>query len=131
MDDYLEKNFFSQKFKNIFWGVLFSYITTIIFILVLSIFLCYTNLNENIVECSLVFIAVFSVLLGSFRSLTKIREKGLVYGTIIGSAYIVLLYLISSIISNDFSIGFGSIIMIVLGIISGMLGGILGVNLKM
>ncbi|MCI8310402.1 MAG: hypothetical protein HFJ45_09700 [Clostridia bacterium] len=41
-----------------------------------------------------------------------------------------ILYLTSSIASSNFSIGFESIVMILIGIASGALGGIIGVNLK-
>ena len=40
------------------------------------------------------------------------------------------LYLISSILSSDFSVGIESIVMILTGIICGMFGGIIGANLK-
>jgi len=49
---------------------------------------------------------------------------------IIGGVYIFILYLISSILSTQFSLNMYSVIMMVIGIIAGAIGGIVGVNLK-
>ena len=60
----------------------------------------------------------------------KIRKNGLINGGIIGGAYILIIYLISSILNWKFGLEIQSIIMIVIGMIFGILGGIIGVNKK-
>ena len=49
---------------------------------------------------------------------------------IVGGIYIFILYMISSILSAQFSLNMYSIFMMVIGIIAGAIGGIVGVNLK-
>ncbi len=47
-----------------------------------------------------------------------------------GGGYILILYLISSLLNVRFSLNMQSIIMIVVGVVFGILGGIIGVNRK-
>jgi len=54
----------------------------------------------------------------------------LINGGIIGGVYILIIYLISSLLNWKFGLNIQSIIMIVVGIIFGILGGIIGVNQK-
>ena len=46
-----------------------------------------------------------------------------------GLIYIILIYLISSVVNNaNFALNIGSIVMMVIGILCGAIGGIIGVN---
>ena len=58
------------------------------------------------------------------------RKNGLLNGALIGGIYLVLIYLISSIISQNFILTMQSIIVIITGMICGMAGGIIGINKK-
>ena len=60
----------------------------------------------------------------------KIRRNGLVNGGLVGGLYILILYIISSLLNWKFSLNMQSIIMIIVGTIFGILGGIIGVNKK-
>jgi putative membrane protein, TIGR04086 family len=51
-------------------------------------------------------------------------------GGIIGGIYILLLYIVSSLLNWKFSLNIQSMLMIVIGIVFGILGGIIGVNKK-
>ena len=65
-----------------------------------------------------------------FELMDSIKKNGLINGALIGSIYIVSIYLLSSIIEKNFSLNIHSIIMIIICIITGILGGIIGVNKK-
>ena len=52
----------------------------------------------------------------------------MINGGAIGGIYVLLLYLISSIINTGFDLNVYTIVMIVLGIIAGLIGGIIGIN---
>ena len=129
----MEKDIENNSFNNIkvlSIGVIVSILTTIIMVFGLSIIITYTNTSEKIIEGSIIFISAFSILIGSFFSLKKIKQKGLLYGGALGFVYMILIYLLSSIIIKNFSIDFNAIIMILFGIISGIAGGIISVNIK-
>ena len=116
--------------KIILISVIFEIFLSLIMIFVLSLLLSLTDLEEKIIEPAIIGISAFSILIGSFFSGRKIRIKGIVIGIVQGFMYMFILYMLSSFISGDFSIGVNSLTMIGLGIFAGVIGGIVGVNLK-
>lgn len=120
------------KGKNVFYiikGLIITLIATFILLLILSSLLVYTNLSENIINPTIIIITAVSILLGSSIANIKIKNKGIINGGIIGVIYMISIYLISSIMNQNFSLTLYSSIMIVTGVVFGMLGGIIGVNI--
>lgn len=109
-------------------GSLLSIIVSVIFLIVFAMLLTYTSLSENTITPIVLGIVGLSILLGSYLSTKKINKKGILNGAMVGVIYMLILYIISSVIFMDFSINASSIIMIVCGIIAGIIGGIIGVN---
>ena len=115
--------------KNIIKGIIISLISTLVLILLYALLLTYTNISEDTIFPVVVVITGISILLGSSLSNIRIKKNGLLNGGIIGIAYILLLYLISSVFIGNFSVNINSIILIIASILTGMLGGIIGVNI--
>jgi len=128
--DSLNKTVNDKLIIKIFKGVLISILTTLAFLLLLSLVLTYSNISETIIPISIVIISAMSILLGSLIITKKMKKNGIIYGGIIGIVYIMLLYLISSIISKGFYMNIYSMAMIIFSIFAGMFGGILGVNMN-
>ena len=120
----------NKMIKNIAKGVGISLISTCIMLLIFAILLTYTSIEENIMDSVIIIIPAISILIGSSIGNVNIKRNGLINGAIVGGSYILIIYLISSILNWRFSLNVKSIIMIVVGIAFGMLGGIIGVNLK-
>ena len=99
-------------------------------LIILSILISTTNLSENVIKPCIVFISSFSILIGSFILSKKVKKNGIIYGSLLGFIYMLIIYIISSLMNMNFSLDLNSIIMIVIGIIGGAIGGIIGVNLK-
>lgn len=116
--------------KNIIKGTFISLISTVILLLIFSAVLTYTNVEENTITPVIIIITGISLLLGSSIGNMKIKKNGLVNGGLIGGIYILILYLISSILNWKFNLNVQSIIMIAVGFAFGILGGIIGVNRK-
>lgn len=116
--------------KRIIKGSAFSIVITIIGILIYSIVLCNTNVAENSMPTVIIIITAISILIGSTISTTNINKNGILNGMLVGIIYISLIYLLSSIITKDFSLNISSIIMIIASILTGGIGGIIGVNKK-
>ncbi len=129
MED-LKENAGSNIFLLMLKGLAISIGVTLIMILVLSMILSFSSVSENVIMPAVIFISSFSILVGGFLVAKKMANKGIVYGSILGFIYMLILYLTSSILNLNFSLNFNSIIMIVLGVVGGAIGGILGVNLK-
>ena len=115
---------------NILKGVGISLIATLVMLIIFSIILTYTNIEENVINPVIMIITAISILIGSSIENTKLKKNGLINGGMIGGCYILIIYLISSILNWKFSLNVNSIIMIVAANIFGILGGIIGVNRK-
>ena len=116
--------------KNVVKGILISFLITVILLFIYALFLTFTNIGENTITPVIIVCTAISILIGSSIGNIKIRKNGLLNGGIIGIGYILIIYLISSILNWKFSLNLQSIIMIITAIIFGILGGIIGVNRK-
>ena len=112
----LERN---NSLLQIFKGSLFAFIITIISLIIFALVLAYTNTSETVITPIVICIAGFSILLGGILSSLKIKKRGLVNGSIVGLAYVVIIYILSSIIDKDFYLSASSIIMCVVCIVTG------------
>ena len=126
MENYQENN--KKNLKNISIGIGISFLITIICLFIFSILLTYTNISENTITPTIIIMAGISVLIGSSIGNVKIKKNGIINGAIIGGGYILILYLISSLLNVEFSLNLKSVIMIIVGIVFGVFGGIMGVN---
>ena len=118
----------STSLLNIIKGVIISFVSTIVLLLIFSILLTYTNISENFIAPTIIVITAISIFIGSTIGNFKMNKNGFANGTLIGGIYLISIYLLSSIINQNFSLTLQSIIMIVAGIVCGIFGGILGVN---
>ena len=123
MEEYSSKNII-----NIGKGVLISLLFTIIFLIIFSTLLTYTNISEKLITPVIIVITAISIFIGSTIGNLKMNKNGLINGGAIGGIYLISIYVISSIISQNFTLNMQSLIMIIIGIICGMFGGIIGVN---
>ena len=120
----IENNFFANLIK----GVGIAFISTIILLIIFSAILTFTNINENVINPVIITVTGISVLIGSSTANNKIKKNGLLNGALVGAIYILIIYIISSLLNWRFGLNLQSLIMIVVGMIFGMLGGIIGVN---
>ena len=124
------QNIENQSWIHVVKGVGISFIITFILLLIFSILLTFTDISESVINPTIIGITVISILIGSAVANIKIKKNGLLNGGVIGGIYIFLIYIISSVVNQQFSLNMTSIIMIILGIVFGILGGIIGVNIK-
>ena len=115
---------------NIAKGVGISLIATVIFLIIFSIVLTYTNVQESVINPVIIVITAISILIGSSIGNLKIKKNGLLNGALVGGIYILIIYLISSILNWNFVLDVQSFIFILISVAFGILGGIIGVNKK-
>ena len=109
-------------------GLLISFIMTILILLIFSIILTFTNISEKTIVPVIIISTAISILIGSSISNIRIKKNGILNGALIGGGYILILYLLSSILNARFNLNIQSIIMISVWVVFGILGGIIGVN---
>lgn len=121
-----EKN--DNRILRITKGLAISFIITLITILLFSVILTYSNISEDIIPITIIILTFISILIGTIISTRNVSKNGMINGGIIGGIYVILLYLISSIMNTGFTLNSYSIIMMISGVISGLIGGIIGIN---
>ena len=104
----------NKTIKNIMKGTGIALITTVLLLLIFSIILTYTNIDEKVINPVIMIVTAISILLGSSLGNIKIKKNGLINGGIIGTIYIITIYLISSILNWKFSLNLQSIFMIII-----------------
>ena len=118
------------KTIHILKGLGYAYILTLIILLIYNLLLTYTSISSNSVSIVTSFITNISSAFGGFYACRHIKEKGLIYGFIVGICYIVLLvtmfYLAKENYIFDITVLYKGLIIS----ISGGIGGVLGVNFK-
>ena len=122
------ENSTNNFFKNVFKGVFFSIISSLVFLIIFAIILTYTNVAEITIVPVIIVISGISILIGSILESRKLNKNGIWLGGAIGIIYMLIIYFISSLLNNDFSLNVQSFVMILVAIICGMIGGIIGVN---
>ena len=121
-----EKN----NYISILKGSLLAIVITIVCLTIYAAILTYTTISENTIVPVVLVVSGISILIASSISTRKLKKQGLINGGIIGLIYKLVVYLLSSIISAEFSLNTSSILMILVCIITGMVGGIIGINMK-
>ena len=115
---------------KIFKGVRISIAFTLICLTIFSALLTYTNLSESLIQPVVISVTGISILVGSFFATRKVGKNGIIKGVLVGLIYILLIYIVSSVVNGgNFALTIGSIIMILIGILCGAIGGIIGVNI--
>jgi len=124
----MEKSKDNNTLKVLIKAISISFAFTIVLFLLFSLVLSYTNLSEKFINPVIIVITIISIFLGSMIVGRNRTDKGMLFGGISSLIYIFLLYIISSIITKDFSFNSMSLIMIACSIFFGMIGGIIGIN---
>jgi len=115
---------------NIFKGVIISYIFTFISFLIFAVLLSTTNISDSYISGVISIVSVLSILIGSASCTKNANSQGLVWGSIIGLIYSIILYLISSVLFVGFSITSSTFYLFILSFLFDAIGGIIGINLK-
>lgn len=111
-------------------ALLTAFAITIPVLFILAAILTFTDFPEKYKTFAVLIATLSSLLVAGFKSGVHNEKNGMAKGALTGLAYMLILYLVSSIIYNDFMLNQRSIIMIITGIIAGALGGIIGINRK-
>lgn len=124
------KDFLNSSIMKVVEGSIMGIVITLILLLILAIILANTDISEGIISTSIITITGISIFISSLLIATKIKNKGILNGALVGLIYILLIYTISSIASSNFLLSINSIILIFVSILMGAIGGIVGINLK-
>jgi putative membrane protein (TIGR04086 family) len=111
-------------------GILISYLITIPAFIIFAVVLTYTSFPEKFISTAVTFTTIISVLIAGSTATRNVKSRGWMNGGFVGFIYVLVLYLISSMIFRNFSVDSHVISVLIIGIITGAVGGIVGINLK-
>lgn len=113
----------------LFSGLLYSFITLIILVLIISLVLAGTSLKEQSLPLLVYFIHGISLLVGGFVTGKRKSAKGWYHGGILGIVYWVVV-LIIGFLGLDAAFSMGTLLTALICFLAGAIGGIAGVNMK-
>ena len=111
-------------------GLMIAYIITLPCFLIFALILTYTDFPEKYTYIAVLATTIISVLVAASFSTKNVKSKGWMNGGAVGLIYMVILYLISSIVFMNFNIDMQAIFSLIIGTIVGAIGGILGINIR-
>lgn len=109
-------------------AVLISVSFTVLVFAVFSLLLTTTELSERMIPAVVLVTMIISVIIAGFLMTRNTGSKGMLKGAGCGLCYVVILYFIAALASQDFAVNTYVLIMLGVGVIAGAFGGILGVN---
>lgn len=114
----------------VFKTVVFCFVLTFVLILLCAVVAVYVAASDSVIALMTAFSSCVSVTVGGFSVSKHTGSRGLLYGSLLGAVYVVLLYLTGCIAFGRLSFGIAGILSGVIGIGCGALGGVMGVNSK-
>lgn len=111
-------------------GIILSYIITIPTFVIFSIILTYVNFPERLINPVVVITTIISILVAGISVTKNAKNRGWLNGGFVGLIYMLILYILSSIVFDNFKIDRYVVTMVVIGVLTGCIGGILGINMR-
>lgn len=118
----------TSKWLCVLKGMAVAYALTCIIFIAFGILLTYTDMQESTIPMVALVTTAISAAVAGFDWAKCMQKRGLFWGAAAGLVYVVLLYLITSFGSGDFSFEGSCLRMLVVALAAGIAGGILGVN---
>lgn len=119
-----------DKTNYVLKGLGYSYIITLAVLLIYNLILTFTTVSGSSIHMVTAFITTISAAFGGFYASKHIKEKGLIYGLIVGLLYIVCLIAIVYLAQEKFNFEPDMLYKVFLTTLSGGIGGVIGVNFK-
>ncbi len=126
----LENVGFSGVVASFLKGIGVAFIFTIAVFFLASLILSYTPLSEDTIPYIAFITQGAGALITGFMPAKKLRTKGLITGGISGFLYMLIMWLVASLVSDGFYFGSHMIIMFAISLLFGGIGGVVGVNSK-
>ena len=118
-----------KDFFEIFNGVIFSLIISVLTVIVFAIIVKFANLSSKTVEIVNIALKIISILTGTLLAVGSGRQ-GLFKGGIIGLLFVLVSYLVFSLINGSFSVNPLTAFDVIFCLVAGLLSGVFAVNVR-
>ena len=118
-----------KDFFEIFKGVIFSLIISVLTVIVFAIIVKFANLSSKTVEIVNIALKIISILVGTLLAVGSGRQ-GLFKGGVIGLLFVLVSYLVFSLINGSFSVNPLTAFDVIFCLVAGLLSGVFAVNVR-
>lgn len=118
-----------KDFFEIFKGVIFSLIISVLTVIVFAIIVKFANLSSKTVEIVNIALKIISILVGTLLAVGS-GKQGLFKGGIIGLLFVLVSYLVFSLINGSFSVNPLTAFDVIFCLVAGLLSGVFAVNVR-
>ena len=87
------ENYKKSNYIYIIKGIIISILITMICLIIFSVILTNSNIQEKTIFPVVTIITVISITIGSIISSIKIKNKGIINGGLVGGIYIIFMYI--------------------------------------
>lgn len=115
-------------FKLLF-ASLVSAVVSLGLILLFALFIKWFNLSDGVIAPINIVIKIISIAVGVII-VTRDGKSGIKKGSMVGAIYIILCYIIFSVLLGNFSLSLSNLWDVLLGVVSGGILGVIFVNIK-
>lgn len=116
----------SRKVLEVIRSLVAAYIFTGVALAILAFVIYKWELNETVVNIAILVIYVLASLLGGFMTGKRVKERKFIWGLLMGTFYILIIYGVSMIMKNSLDmVSTAGVLAGVLCVGGGMLGGML------
>ncbi len=95
--------------KSMFKGVLCAVIATLLFVLVFAFIVQVAGLSNSVISPVMQVVKVLAIFVAVLIALQPARSKGWLYGGLVGIFYMVITFLIFSLLDGQFIINLGAL----------------------
>ena len=117
------------RIKQYMISLVISFVMAIILLSISAAIFTYTSINDIHLNSFVFGTVMISVLTGSMLLCRKVKEKGLLYGSIFGLIFCLIIYLFTALAYTGFFVSNTLGLYLAISVLSGIVGGIIGVNI--
>lgn len=118
-----------KDFFEIFKGILFSIVLSILLVIIFAAIVKFANLSSKAVQIVNIALKIISIFFGTLLAIGSGRQ-GLFKGCIIGLFFVLISYLVFSLINGSFSSNPLTAFDVIFSLIAGLLSGVFTVNVR-
>jgi putative membrane protein (TIGR04086 family) len=118
-----------NSIKYLAKGLLIAFILSIIFVIIISLLLRFTNLGESKVSLLNNIAMILCIVSASVYTSIKVKENGWLNGGLIGFFYYLIIIFLNVVFLRTLDTNVLMLTKLVLSTVTGIIGGIIGINI--
>ena len=111
--------------KSIFKGVLCAVVATLLFVLGFALIVQLAGIDNRVISPVMQIVKVICIFVAVLIALKPARSKGWLYGALVGLLYMVLTFLIFSMIDGRFNLGINALSDLLFQTFAGLVSGVI------